>query len=60
MFVGREQHLRDLKRLMHKKCASLVACCGRRRIGKSTLIRPSLGRTSSAAKGLVETTSGDP
>ncbi len=39
MFVGREQQLRDLKGLMRKRSASLVTCRGRRRIGKSTLIR---------------------
>lgn len=39
MFVGRDQYIRDLKRLMRKKTASLVTCRGRRRIGKSTLIR---------------------
>lgn len=39
MFVGRQEHLDDLKRLMRKQCASLVTCRGRRRIGKSTLIR---------------------
>ncbi len=39
MFVGRERHLADLKRLMRKRTASLVTCRGRRRIGKSTLIK---------------------
>lgn len=39
MFIGREQELNDLSRLMRKKSASLVTCRGRRRIGKSTLIR---------------------
>ena len=39
MFVGREQHLDDLRRLMRKRTASLVTCRGRRRIGKTTLIR---------------------
>jgi len=39
MFVGRERHTADLKRLMQKRSASLVTCRGRRRIGKSTLIR---------------------
>lgn len=39
MFVGREGQLDDLGRLMRKRTASLVTCRGRRRIGKSTLIR---------------------
>ncbi|MCX7049273.1 MAG: ATP-binding protein [Candidatus Sumerlaeota bacterium] len=39
MFIGREDHLNDLNQLMRKRCASLVTCRGRRRIGKSTLIR---------------------
>ncbi len=39
MFVGREQQLRDLRNLMRKSSPSLVTCRGRRRIGKSTLIR---------------------
>ena len=37
-FVGREEELRDLKQLLHKKSASLVVIKGRRRIGKSRLI----------------------
>ena len=39
MFVGRSRELSDLRALMRKKTASLVTCRGRRRIGKSTLIR---------------------
>ncbi len=39
MFFGREQELADLSALLRKKTASLVTCRGRRRIGKSTLIR---------------------
>lgn len=39
MFVGREEQLRDLAALLRKKTPSLVTCRGRRRIGKSTLIR---------------------
>ncbi len=39
MFVGREVELRDLAALLRKKTPSLVTCRGRRRIGKSTLIR---------------------
>ena len=44
MFVGRDQQLRDLKSLLRKRSSSLVTCRGRRRIGKSTLIRE-FGRT---------------
>jgi len=39
LFVGREQQIRDLRNLMRKRSPSLVTCRGRRRIGKSTLIR---------------------
>jgi AAA+ ATPase superfamily predicted ATPase len=39
MFVGREEELHDLNCLLRKKTPSLVTCRGRRRIGKSTLIR---------------------
>ena len=39
MFFGREQELADLSALLRKQTASLVTCRGRRRIGKSTLIR---------------------
>ena len=39
MFVGREHQLQDLRKLMRKRNPSLVTCRGRRRIGKSTLIR---------------------
>jgi uncharacterized protein len=39
MFVGREAELGDLAALLRKKTPSLVTCRGRRRIGKSTLIR---------------------
>lgn len=38
MFVGREKELESLCSLLDKRTASLVACRGRRRIGKSTLI----------------------
>ncbi len=38
MFVGRENELESLRLLLDKRTASLVACRGRRRIGKSTLI----------------------
>ena len=39
MFFGRESYLADLKSLWRKHAPSLVACRGRRRIGKSTLFR---------------------
>ena len=38
MFVGREKELESLRSLLAKRTGSLVACRGRRRIGKSTLI----------------------
>ena len=38
MFVGRTEYLDDLASLWRKTTSSLVACRGRRRIGKSTLI----------------------
>ena len=38
MFVGREKELESLRSLLAKHTGSLVACRGRRRIGKSTLI----------------------
>jgi len=38
MFFGRETELQDLESLWRKSSASLVACRGRRRIGKSRLI----------------------
>lgn len=37
-FIGREEELRDLKRLFDRKTASLVVIKGRRRIGKSRLV----------------------
>jgi len=39
MFIGREDELSSLKELLAKPTSSLVACRGRRRIGKSTLIK---------------------
>ena len=39
MFFGRETILDQLSSLFEKRTASLVTCRGRRRIGKSTLIR---------------------
>ena len=38
MFVGRNEYFDDLSSLWRKSSSSLVACRGRRRIGKSTLI----------------------
>lgn len=38
MFIGREKELESLRSLLDKCTGSLVACRGRRRIGKSTLI----------------------
>ena len=37
MFIGREKELESLRLLLQKPTSSLVACRGRRRIGKSTL-----------------------
>lgn len=45
MFFGRETELDDLAALLRKKTPSLVTCRGRRRIGKSTLIREFARRT---------------
>lgn len=39
MFIGRKDILEDLESLWRKRTSSLVACRGRRRIGKSTLFR---------------------
>ena len=39
MFFGREKELESLRLLLQKPTASLVACRGRRRIGKSTLFK---------------------
>ena len=39
MFLGREQELRSLGELLEKPTSSLIACRGRRRIGKSTLFK---------------------
>lgn len=38
MFFGREHELELLSRFLKKPTAGLAVCCGRRRIGKSTLI----------------------
>ena len=47
-FIGRKEYLDDLESLWRKATSSLIACRGRRRIGKSTLIREFARRTSSA------------
>ncbi|MBR1609583.1 MAG: AAA family ATPase [Kiritimatiellae bacterium] len=39
MFIGRKDYLDDLESLWRKRTSSIVACRGRRRIGKSTLFR---------------------
>ena len=39
MFYGREEHLSRFAELWRKKVPSLVVCRGRRRVGKSTLIK---------------------
>ena len=39
MFYGREDLMRQLNALWSKRVSSLVTCRGRRRVGKSTLIR---------------------
>lgn len=46
MFIGREEQLSDLESLWRKRTSSLVACRGRRRIGKSTLFREFARRTA--------------
>ena len=58
-FFGREDLLIDLDALWGKGTASLITCRGRRRIGKSTLIRKFAERSGAryvkleAAKGLL-------
>ena len=39
MFYGREDLMNQLNALWSKRVSSLVTCRGRRRVGKSTLIR---------------------
>ena len=46
-FIGRIDYLDDLESLWRKATSSLIACRGRRRIGKSTLIREFARRTAS-------------
>jgi hypothetical protein len=48
MFVGRKDILEDLESLWRKRTSSLVACRGRRRIGKSTLFREFARRSAEA------------
>ena len=47
-FIGRKEYLEDLESLWRKKSSSIVACRGRRRIGKSTLFREFARRTADA------------
>ena len=46
MFIGRKDYLADLETLWRKRTSSIVACRGRRRIGKSTLFREFARRTA--------------
>lgn len=46
MFIGRKEYLDDLESLWRKRTSSIVACRGRRRIGKSTLFREFARRTA--------------
>lgn len=48
MFIGRKQELDDLESLWRKRSSSIIACRGRRRIGKSTLFREFARRTADA------------
>ena len=48
MFVGRKDILADLETLWRKRTSSIVACRGRRRIGKSTLFREFSRQTAEA------------
>ncbi len=45
-FYGRKEYLEDLESLLRKDSSSIIACRGRRRIGKSTLIRKFARHTS--------------
>jgi uncharacterized protein len=38
MFIGREEELSQLKEFKKRRAAGIIVCCGRRRIGKSTLV----------------------
>ena len=46
MFVGRNEYINELSALWRKSTSSLVACRGRRRIGKSTLIEKFAEKTA--------------
>jgi len=46
MFIGRSAYLSDLETLWRKRTSSIIACRGRRRIGKSTLFREFARRTA--------------
>lgn len=46
VFIGRKDYLQDLETLWRKRTSSIVACRGRRRIGKSTLFREFARRTA--------------
>ena len=46
MFIGRKQYLDDLASLWRKRTSSIIAVRGRRRIGKSTLLREFARRTA--------------
>jgi len=48
MFIGRKEELADLESLWRKRTSSIIACRGRRRIGKSTLFREFARRTADA------------
>lgn len=48
MFIGRKEIMSDLETLWRKRTSSIIACRGRRRIGKSTLIREFARRTADA------------
>jgi len=45
-FIGRKEYLDDMESLWRKKTSSIIACRGRRRIGKSTLFREFARRTA--------------
>ncbi len=47
MFIGREAELKKLKEFQARKVAGLIVVCGRRRVGKSTLIEYFAKQTSS-------------
>ena len=46
MFIGRREYLDDLESLWRKRTSSIIAIRGRRRIGKSTLVREFARRTA--------------